>query len=97
MVKTTALPEPPLETKYLDGFYQVDSKHAVPYQIPITGHFQKQFLDENGNWDQEAESLYYKEKEDAYKEEVISDWIKEMGYDLENKAILMKALLEKVG
>jgi len=31
----------------------------------------------------------------AYKNEVISDWMEERGYDLQNNATLMKALLAK--
>ncbi|PLY09708.1 MAG: hypothetical protein C0625_00480 [Arcobacter sp.] len=88
---------PEKETRYLDGFDTSDSKHIVPTKIPITGHFQESFLDEYGNWDKKAEALAYKQREQAYKKEVIEDWMKELGYDLENDAKLMKALLEKVG
>jgi hypothetical protein len=59
--------------------------------------YQDQFLDKNGNWDEEAEYASYKEKELAYKKDVINDWLKERAYDLQNSADLMKALLEKVG
>jgi hypothetical protein len=89
--------EPPPETRYLDGFDNSDPSNPVPTQIPITGYFQDSFLDEDGNWDEEAEYASYKEKELVYKKDVINDWLKERGYDLQNSADLMKALLEKVG
>jgi hypothetical protein len=89
--------EPSPETRYLDGFDNSEPSNPVPTQIPITGYFQDSFLDEDGNWDEEAEYASYKEKELAYKKDVIDDWLKERGYDLQNSADLMKALLEKVG
>ncbi|WP_419770959.1 MAG: hypothetical protein ACNI3C_03985 [Candidatus Marinarcus sp.] len=89
--------EPPLETRYLEGFDATDPKHPVPIQIPITGHFKKSFLDKDGNWDEVAEYAFYRDRELKYKEEVISDWMVARGFDLQNNADLMKALLGKVG
>ncbi|QKF80610.1 hypothetical protein [Halarcobacter ebronensis] len=83
------------ETMYFDGLDFSDPKNPKPIQIPVTGYFQHPFLDEDGNWDEEAEFASYKEKELAYKQEVIEDWLKKMSVDLQNQADLMKALLAK--
>jgi hypothetical protein len=87
--------EPPLQTRYFEGFDASDPQNPVPIQIPITGHFQDSFLDENGNWDEEAEYKSYAQRELKYKNEVISSWMEERGYEVQNNATLMKALLAK--
>ncbi|RXJ81549.1 hypothetical protein [Arcobacter sp. F2176] len=85
----------PPETVYLDGYDFSDPKNPVPTKIPLTGYFQHPFLDEDGNWDEEAEYKSYAETELEYKKEVVANWMEERGYDLKNNAALMKALLEK--
>jgi hypothetical protein len=93
-------PYNPVRTREIDGvrFEQVDGKtYAIPTKLTVNMEYQDQFLDKNGNWDEEAEYASYKEKELAYKKDVINDWLKERGYDLQNSADLMKPLLEKVG
>lgn len=86
----------PSEYVQLDGFRFDDNNKAIPTKITLEGVFaQDSFLDEDGNWDEEAEYKAYAQKELAYKKEVISDWMEARGYDLQNNATLMKALLSK--
>lgn len=96
VVSSEAYTPSPSEYVQLDGFRFDDNNNAIPTKITIEGAFsQNSFLDKNGNWDEEAEYKSYAEKELEYKKDVISDWMKERGYDLQNNAALMKALLEK--
>lgn len=87
---------PPPSSKYvqLDGFTLDENNNVVPTKITLDGMYsQDSFLDENGNWDEEAEARAYKERELKYQKEVINAWIEKMDYTLQNKAKLMKALL----
>ncbi len=94
VISSEATYRPP-ETVYLDGFDGSDPKNPIPIKIPLTGYFQHPFLDEAGNWDEEAEYKSYAQSELKYKKEVISNWMEERGYEVQNNATLMKALLAK--
>ncbi len=92
---------PEEEVVMVDGVefeYSPDGESIIgvtPTQIPLKGPFQDSFLDEDGNWDEEAQYMAYRERELAHKKDVISEWMENGGYDLQNSAALMKALLAK--
>ncbi|RXK12322.1 hypothetical protein CP965_11210 [Halarcobacter mediterraneus] len=89
----------PAPSKYvqLDGYTLDKNNNQVPTKITLKGAYaQDSFLDKYGNWDVKAENEAYKERELEYKKEVINEWLESRSYDLQNKAELMKALLEKV-
>ncbi len=89
-------PPPPTKFAQLDGFRLDENNIQVPTKIILKGVPQQDlFLDENGNWDVEAEAKAYKERELEYKKDVIIEWVENKGYELQNKAELMKALLAR--
>lgn len=80
----------------LDGFTLDENNNQIPTKITLKGVYGPElFLDENGNWDKEAEAEAYKKRELEYKKEVIEDWLKNIDFELQSKATLMKALLAK--
>jgi hypothetical protein len=94
-ISKEALPPPPEEYIYLDGYSYDKNNNATPTMIKVKGHSQASFLDKYGNWDVEAEAAAYKTRELEYKKEVINEWLDNKDYDLQNKAALMKAILAK--
>ncbi|WP_321315115.1 hypothetical protein [Halarcobacter sp.] len=95
-ISKEALTPPPTKSVQLDGYTLDENNNQVPTKIIIDGVYaQDSFLDKYGNWDEELEAQSYREKELEYKKEVIEDWLKDMNYDLQSKAELMKALLAK--
>ena len=82
----------------LDGYTYDKNNNIIPTKITLDGVYApKSFLDEDGDLDEEAEAAAYRERELAYKKEVINNWLENKDYELQNKADLMKALLAKAG
>lgn len=97
VINTEAYTPPHLKYVQLDGYTLDKNNNQIPTKITLKDVYaQDSFLDEDGNWDVKAENAAYKERELAYKKEVINEWLESRSYDLQNKAELMKALLEKV-
>jgi hypothetical protein len=95
VVNSEAYTPSPSEYVQVDGF-RFDDNKAIPTKITLEGVFaQDSFLDKDGNWDEEAEYEAYAQRELSYKKEVISNWMEERGYEVQNNATLMKALLAK--
>jgi len=87
---------PPTKSVQLDGYTFDENNNPIPTKITIDGVYaQDSFLDEDGNWDKEAEAEAYRQRELKYKKEVIEDWLKNIDYDLQFKGELIKALLAK--
>ncbi len=95
-ISSEAYTPPPSQLVQLDGYTLDKNNNKIPTKITLDGVYAKDsFLDEDGNWDKEAEAEAYKQRELKYKKEVIEDWLKNIDFELQSKAELMKALLAK--